>query len=176
MYCFDTDILSAVLRRDPPLRLIRRLAVTPPSQQFTTSITYGEMIYGAAKRGSTALADRIRALLHHAVTVLPFDDAAAERYGHLRAGLEADGMPLAEPDLRIAAIALSRSLTLVTANTRHFDRITGLTLENWLAPGRDRPGHRGRRQVQLTPVDLGSSYTSILRTSSVVWCRETRVV
>ena len=42
-------------------------------------------------------------------------------------------MPLAEPDLRIAAIALSRSLTLVTANTRHFDRITGLALENWLA-------------------------------------------
>ena len=132
VYCFDTDILAAVLRRDPPLRLIRRLAVTPPAQQFTTSITYGEMIYGAAKRGSAALADRIRALLHHAVTVLPFDDAAAERYGHLRAGLEADGMPLAEPDLRIAAIALSRSLTLVTANTRHFDRITGLTLENWL--------------------------------------------
>ena len=139
MYCFDTDILSAVLRRDPPLRLIRRLAVTPPAQQFTTSITYGEMIYGAAKRGSAALADRIRALLHHAVTVLPFDAAAAERYGHLRAGLEADGMPLAEPDLRIAAIALSRSLTLVTANTRHFDRITGLTLENWLAPGRTDP-------------------------------------
>ena len=75
MYCFDTDTLSAVLRRAPPLHLIRRLAVTPPSQQFTTSITYGEMIYGAAKRKSVALADRIRALLRHAVTIVPFDDA-----------------------------------------------------------------------------------------------------
>ena len=134
MYCFDTDILSAVLRRDPPLHLIRRLAVTPPSQQFTTAITYGEMIYSAAKRKSEALADSIRALLNHAVTIVPFDDAAAERYGHLRATLESDGMPLAEPDLRIAAIALSHSLTLVTANTRHFNRIPGLTLQNWLAP------------------------------------------
>lgn len=134
MYCFDTDILSAVLRRHPPLHLVRRLAVTPSSQQFTTSITYGEMIYGAAKRDSVALADRIRALLHHAVTIVPFDVAAAERYGHLRTELEAHGMPLAEPDLRIAAISLTRSLTLVTANTRHFDRIAGLTLENWLAP------------------------------------------
>ena len=134
LYCFDTDILSAVLRRHPPLRLIRRLARTPPSQQFTTSITYGEMIYGAAKRDSVTLADRIRALLQHAVTIIPFDDAAAARYGQLRAALEADGMPLAEPDLRIAAIALTRSLTLVTANTRHFDRITGLDIENWLAP------------------------------------------
>lgn len=92
------------------------------------------MIYGAAKRESAALADRIRAMLLHAITIVPFDDAAAERYGYLRAALESDGMPLAEPDLRIAAIALSRSLTLVTANTRHFDRVTGLTLENWLAP------------------------------------------
>ena len=133
VYCFDTDILSATMRRDPPLRLIRRLAVTPPSQQFTTAITYGEMIYGAAKRKSEALADRIRALLNHAITIVPFDDAAAERYGHLRATLESDGMPLAEPDLRIAATALSRSLTLVTANTRHFNRIPGLTIENWLA-------------------------------------------
>ena len=133
MYCFDTDILSAVLRRRPPLHLVRRLAVTPPSQQFTTSITYGEMVYGAAKRDSASLADRVRALLHHTVTIVPFDDAAAERYGHLRAELEARGMPLAEPDLRIAAISLSRSLTLVTANTRHFGRVTGLTLENWLA-------------------------------------------
>ena len=134
MYCFDTDILSAVLRRNPPLRLIRRLAVTPPTQQFTTSITYGEMIYGAAKRGSAALADRIRVMILHAITIVPFDDAAGERYGYLRAALESAGMPLAEPDLRIAAISLSRCLTLVTANTRHFDRIPGLTLENWLAP------------------------------------------
>ena len=133
MYCFDTDILSAILRRDPPLRLLRRLAVTPPSQQFTTAITCGEMIYGAAKRKSPALADRIHALLNHAVMIVPFDAAAAERYGHLRAALESDGMPLAEPDLRIAAIALSRSLTLVTADTRHFNRLPGLTIENWLA-------------------------------------------
>ena len=91
------------------------------------------MIYGAEKRGGTALGDRIRGLLHHAVTIVPFDAAAAERYGHLRAELESEGMPLAEPDLRIAAIALCRSLTLVTANTRHFERVNGLNLQNWLA-------------------------------------------
>ena len=57
------------------------------------------MIYGAAQRKSTTLADRIRAMLLHTVTIVPFDDAAAERYGHLRAALESDGIPLAEPDL-----------------------------------------------------------------------------
>jgi hypothetical protein len=52
MYCFDTDVLSAVLRRDPPLHLIRRLAQVPPTDQATMTISLGELLYGAAKRGS----------------------------------------------------------------------------------------------------------------------------
>ncbi|MDP9373953.1 MAG: type II toxin-antitoxin system VapC family toxin, partial [Chloroflexota bacterium] len=54
------------------------------------------------------------------------------RYGTLRAELEAAGTPLAEPDLRIASIALTHDLTLVTGNLRHFGRISGLAVENWL--------------------------------------------
>ncbi len=132
MYCFDTDVLSATIRRDPSLPLIRRLAQVPPTDQFTTSITMGELLYGAARRDSQRLNAQIRDLLRGALTILPFDEAAAEVYGPLRARLESDGEPLAEPDLRIAAIALSRDLTLVTGNTRHFDRIRDLTVENWL--------------------------------------------
>ena len=114
--------------------MIRRLAVIPASCQFTTAITYGELLYGAEKRGSSSLADRVRGLLAHAVTILPFDDAAAVRYGSLRASLESEGTPLDEPDLRIAAIALSRSLILVTGNVRHFGRVDGLEIQNWLDP------------------------------------------
>jgi tRNA(fMet)-specific endonuclease VapC len=133
VYCFDTDVLSAVIKRDPPLHLIRRLAGTPPGEQCTTSITLGELLYGVAKRGSPALAERVRDLIASAGAVLPFDDAAAEQYGALRARLEHDGRRLAEPDLRIASISLSRNLTLVTASTRHFARVPGLRVENWLA-------------------------------------------
>jgi tRNA(fMet)-specific endonuclease VapC len=133
LYCFDTDILSAVIRRDPPLHLIRRLAATPPSEQYTTAITLGELLYGVARRASPALAERVRDLISSAATVLPFDGIAAEHYGALRAELERDGRRLAEPDLRIASISLARDLTLVTANTRHFARVPGLRIENWLA-------------------------------------------
>lgn len=132
MFCFDTDILSAVMRRDPPLHLIRRLAEVPPRQQFTTAITVGEMLYGAAKRGDPQLEQRVHDLILRAQAVLPFDEAAAEVYGSLRATLERAGRPLAEPDLRIAATALSRDLTLVSGNVRHFARVPGLRLENWL--------------------------------------------
>jgi tRNA(fMet)-specific endonuclease VapC len=133
VYCFDTDVLSATMRRDPHLALVRRLAQLPPSEQFTTAITLGELLYGAERRGSDRLRARVRDLLAAALTVLPFDEAAAETYGSLRVRLEAEGRRLAEPDLRIASIALSRGLTLVTANVRHFDRVPGLSVENWLA-------------------------------------------
>jgi len=134
VYCFDTDVLSAVMRRDPPLGLIRRLAQTPPEQQFTTAVTLGELLYGAAKRGSATLTQRVRDLVIGALLVLPFDERAAEVYGPLRAQLEAQGRRLDEPDLRIASIACSRELVVVTGNTRHFSRVPDLEVENWLAP------------------------------------------
>jgi predicted nucleic acid-binding protein len=133
MYCFDTDIVSATMRRDPPLHLVRRLAVIPVAEQFTTSITLGELVYGAARKGSNELVERVRELVLSGLPVLAFDRAAAEVYGRIRARLEREGRRLAEPDLRIAAIALARDLTLVTGNVRHFRRVPELRVENWLA-------------------------------------------
>jgi tRNA(fMet)-specific endonuclease VapC len=133
VYCFDTDVLSAVIRRDPPLHLIRRLARTPPEQQFTTAITLGELLYGAARRGSSTLTDKVRQVLSGALTILPFDHHAAEVYGPVRARLEAEGRRLDEPDLRIASIALANELVVVTANVRHFGRVPDLRVENCLA-------------------------------------------
>ena len=132
VYCFDTDVLSATMRRDPPLHLIRRLAATSPAEQCTTSITLGEFVYGATKAGSARLADRVEELVGEALRVMPFDSEAAQVYGTIRASLESDGKRLAEPDLRIAAIALARDLTLVTGNVRHFARVRDLRIEDWL--------------------------------------------
>jgi tRNA(fMet)-specific endonuclease VapC len=112
--------------------LARRLAQVPAPQQLTTAITLGELLYGAARRGSPALAQRVRELVQFALAILPFDEAAAEVYGSLRARLEQEGRRVAEPNLRIAAIALSRDLTLVTGNERHFSRVPDLRVENWL--------------------------------------------
>jgi tRNA(fMet)-specific endonuclease VapC len=136
VYCFDTDTLSAVIRRDPSLRLIRRLAQVPPSDQATTTINLGELLYGAAKRGSERLTRRVREVVSSAISIVPFDEGAAEVYGPLRASLEGDGSRLDEPDLRIASIALSRGLIVVTGNVRHFARVPGLEVENWLAEKR----------------------------------------
>jgi tRNA(fMet)-specific endonuclease VapC len=134
MYCFDTDVVSAALRPRPPLHLLRRLARTPAAEQCTTAITVGEIVYGGARIGRPGHADRMHELLSSLHTVLSFDEEAAIVYGSLRAELERGGTRLDDPDLRIASIALSRELTLVTGNVRHFERVPGLRIENWLEP------------------------------------------
>lgn len=131
-YCFDTDIISATIKPAPPMHLIRRLATVPPEEQFTTSITVGELIFGARRVGRDDLTARIEHAIRRMTTVLSFDTASARRFGTLKADLERAGTPLAEPDLRIASIAVSYELVLVTRNVRHFDRVPGLTVENWI--------------------------------------------
>lgn len=131
-FCLDTDIISAVLKPAPSLHLVRRLAATPADCQFTTSITVAELVYGAARRRNPRLSERIEQVIAEGGVVLPFDEAAAHVYGSLRLTLEQRGEPLAEPDLRIASIALAYELTMVTGNVRHFGRVPGLAVENWL--------------------------------------------
>ena len=135
MYLFDTDVLSQVLKRSPSPALIAKLATVPPEQQFTSAITVGEMVYGAYR--SARRDHYLRQLQERVwpnVRVLPFNRAAGETYGRLRAQLEEAGTPLAEPDLRIAAIALTHDLTVVMGNVRHLARVPGLRVEDWLRP------------------------------------------
>lgn len=134
MYLLDTDILSNLMRRNPSTALIAKLASIPSEHQFTSSITLGELIYGANRvpERTLVLMDRIESRLMANLPALPFDGAAARRFGEVRAELERRGTPIGEADLRIGAIALARDLTVVTGNVRHFQRIPELLVENWL--------------------------------------------
>ena len=137
MYLLDTDIISNLMKPSPTIGLIARMAEVPVHQQFTSSITLGELIYGALKKRdrSTALLDQIESRLLPNLEVLPFDDSAAKRYGAVRANLELRGNTIGDADLRIASIALARDLVVVTGNVRHFSRIPELKVENWLREG-----------------------------------------
>ena len=134
MFCFDTDVISAAIKSAPPLALVRRLTRTPVKEQCTTAITLAELLYGAARVGRPRLAEHAGMVVGSMHAILHFDERAARTYGTLRAELEQSGTRLDDPDLRIAAIALARDLTLVTGNVRHFARVPGLRIENWLEP------------------------------------------
>lgn len=64
--------------------------------------------------------------------VLPYDDRAAWQYGIIRAALEKQGTPIGVNDLHIAGHARSLGLVIVTNNLREFDRIPGVSVENWI--------------------------------------------
>lgn len=134
MYLLDTDILSNLMKRSPSNTLIAKVAQVPPEQQFTSSITLGELVYGAhrLKERTAVLMQKIEEALLPNLPVLSFDAAAARRYGELRAELERMGTSIGDADMRIAAIALSHDLKVVTGNERHFQRVPELEIENWL--------------------------------------------
>ena len=133
-YLLDTNILSNLFRPRPSPFLVRRLALTPAADQATSSINLGELYFGARRlpSGAEEWLERINSTLLPNLTVLPFDTAAATHYADIRAVLERAGTPIGEADTRIAAIARANGLTVITGNVRHFQRVAGLSVENWL--------------------------------------------
>ncbi len=97
-----------------------------------SSITQAELIFGAEKseRRSANVAKLSDFLAH--LTVLPWDSEAALQYGKLRTQLERAGTPIGNMDMLIAAHVLSLRAKLVTNNTKHFEKIPRLKLENWV--------------------------------------------
>jgi len=131
-YLLDTNILSDLIK-SPRGRAAQRIRQLAANTIYTTIIVAGELQYGAIKKASAPLRQRVGAVLE-AITILPLDAACAETYGQLRARLEAGGQSIGSNDLWIAAHALSQGMALVSANVREFSRVQGLNIENWLSP------------------------------------------
>lgn len=127
-HMLDTHTVSFVLKNQG--RVAERLLSFKPSAICVSAITVAELRYGAEKRQSKKLHSLIDGLLAP-LTIAPFGEAEAARYGALYADLERRGTPIGELDTQIAAHALTRGVTLVT-NDRHFSQVSGLQLEDWL--------------------------------------------
>ena len=132
-FLFDTDTITNIVKPRPSLNLLKRLAKTTKNQQYVSTITISEIIYGAEKslRPDYHL-NNLETVLLPAVNIIGFDTKAAYVCGRIRAELEKRGTPLDLADLEIAAIAIANNLILVTNNVRHFERVPLLQYENWL--------------------------------------------
>jgi tRNA(fMet)-specific endonuclease VapC len=102
-----------------------------PSARWAMCVA--ELFYGAQRSRDPARSLAVQQRFLQPYRSLPFDDAAAEIAGSLRAQLAARGMPIGPYDLQIAAIALANQCTLVTHNLGEFGRIPNLSIEDWEA-------------------------------------------
>mgnify|MGYP003466810027 CR=1 FL=1 len=130
MYLLDTDTVIHILKGDPVVEANLKQHIHDPIRIGT--ITLMELYYGAYKsqRVTSNLA-KIRAL-ENALEVIPIGEEIAEIFGREKARLEKGGNPLDDFDLVLGCCALSYNLTLVTNNIRHFKRIEGLQVANWI--------------------------------------------
>lgn len=131
-FLLDTNTCIAYLTQRST-KVKEQLERLPPSEVALCSIVKSELLFGARKSTkATETLARLEAFFQP-FTSLPFDDDAAAVAGQIRADLEKAGTPIGPNDLLIAAIALAHGLNVVTRNTREFDRVLGLRVEDWSA-------------------------------------------
>jgi tRNA(fMet)-specific endonuclease VapC len=129
-FMLDTNICIYAIKRQP-VAVLAAMRRHESAGIGLSMVTVCELEYGVAKSKSAknrAALDEFLAPL----TVVDFDRPAAKAYGRLRAELEAAGTPIGPLDTQIAAHALALRVTLVSNNTREFERVQGLMLANWV--------------------------------------------
>jgi tRNA(fMet)-specific endonuclease VapC len=134
LYLLDTNIASCIIKGNSPA-VDHRLVKIPIAQLAISSVTEGELRFGAARLPHAV---RLHSLIEDfllRVAIMPWDSDAAQQYGLLRATLEREGQPMGNLDVMIAAHALAVNAVLVT-NDHAFARIKKLKIEDWTRAAR----------------------------------------
>lgn len=129
-YMLDTNIVIYIIKQRPPSALAA--FNQHASQLCISTITLAELYHGVEKSLHTA--KNLNALedFTSRLEVLTYAANSAAHYGDIRAQLEKSGQTIGVNDLHIAAHARSQGLILVTNNTKEFERVKGLRVENWV--------------------------------------------
>jgi tRNA(fMet)-specific endonuclease VapC len=130
-YMLDTNTCIHIIKYRPGT-LYDRLSSLPIEDTGVSSIVAAELWYGVAlsqkkKQNEAALKD-----FFDYVGVIDWPSAAGPAYGRIRAHLKKMGTPIGAMDLLVATHAPFLGSVLVTDNTREFERVEGLKIENWL--------------------------------------------
>ena len=129
MYLLDTNILSYFFKRQGGVA--ERIYAHPPKLLYVPSVAILEIEFGL---GASSAPEKHRTQLDWVLrnfSIAGLDAEAAQAAGHIRSILEKAGTPIGTYDLLIAGIALANRYIVVTQNTREFERVPGLRVENW---------------------------------------------
>ena len=131
-YMLDTDICIYITKH-AHLSIRNKLGSLTIGEVGMSTITYGELWYGAQKSKNQKKTQSLLNELTSFIIPLPLSTLVGHHYGEIRAQLSMAGQPIGNNDLWIAAHALSLEVILVTNNTKEFSRVPNLKLENWVS-------------------------------------------
>lgn len=132
-FLLDTNACIALMEPDVnPVQSRFVRVVRKGSEVFVSSIAAFELWYGVFKSSRIIQnGQKIQKFLSGSYSLVPFDEVDARLAGEIRASLEAIGRPIGSYDLLMAAQAMNRKMTLVTANVSEFSRVKGLDWQDW---------------------------------------------
>lgn len=130
LYLLDTNIISDLVRK-PQGAAAMRVMACQPAELCTSSIVAAELRYGLLWRGSARLTEAVEAVLAR-LSIRALEAPADTHYAAIRHALELGGNLIGQNDMLIAAHALALEAVLVTDNSREFERVAGLRVENWV--------------------------------------------
>jgi len=129
-YMLDTNMMIYTIKNRP--EKVREAFTLHEGQMCISSVTLGELIYGAEKSSQVERNLSVIEGLAARLDVMPFDEKAAAHFGQLRAELAKAGKSIGPYDLMIAGHARALGLVLITNNLKEFERVPGLRLDNWV--------------------------------------------
>jgi tRNA(fMet)-specific endonuclease VapC len=132
-YMLDTNTIIYLIKHQPPSVAVKVDQLNPNDQLIMSFVTYAELLKGAenSQRKDKVIA-QLKALTQVIDVVYPNNPAICQHYAVQFLKLKAKGTPIGGNDLWIACHALAEDAILVTHNTREFERIEGLKLEDWV--------------------------------------------
>jgi len=129
IYMLDTDTCSYIIKGNNE-NVKQNLIAHQKSYVCTSAITKAELMFGAVKKNSEKITNKVKDFLRM-IDIMPFDASTADIYAVLRSGLENSGTVIGNMDLLIAACAIANNAILVTNNIKHFSKISDLEIQNW---------------------------------------------
>ena len=131
MVMLDTNILVYAIRH-PNSGCKQRFKEYMGGELCISSVTYMELVDGVRRSKDVRRNDEALREVLAGIYILPFDTYAAEHAGDILAFLSLNGLRIGDKDTMIAGHARSLGLTLITNNTREFERVPGLQIEDWV--------------------------------------------
>ncbi len=128
-YLIDTDIASNFAKNTSTSLKLKMLENV--NDWAISSVTYHELLRGLMQTESDKVEQIVTSFLSN-VRVIDFDEGDARESGRIHAELIKAGKQIGDADTLIAGQAIANQLTLVTNNTKHFLRVKGLQVENWM--------------------------------------------